>query len=267
VEANPVPVTKVLSTVPSVFILTILFAVDPEYVVNAPPSKIFPSGWITTECTFVTGTGFADTVYAMVRQSDGTILVGKGPGNYNGTYRYSPVKLSSVGTLDVTYPAAGTYGGTIRSMALQPDGKLVVGAQDAASSGYRGIRRYLANGSADPTFALGTTQTTGFDENTIGVLSVAIQPDGKILAGGDFRFYSGSVAKGIIRFSNSGALDTTFDTGVGFDSTVYNVIPLLDGRIFVGGAFSTYNELNARGIVLIDKQGSHLLGICSYFLT
>src|SRR5687767_11294206 len=78
------------------------------------------------------------------------------------------------GTVDASFNAGWSLGRVVRTLARQPDGKIVVGTGD-------GIYRLNSDGSLDPAFNQGVVTTDG------DVLAVALQADGRILAGGRFR--------------------------------------------------------------------------------
>jgi len=171
------------------------------------------------------------------------------------------------------------------SVVLQPDGKIV-----ASSKGYSStsgtydfvIARYNSDGSPDTTFN-GSGHVIvdfmgGFDE----ALAVAIQPDGKIVAGG-----LGSNAQhtvedfALVRLNSDGTLDSTFGYGgkvtTDFADQAEEVSGLgiqADGKIVAGGwakdaagnldfALARYNSngsldttYGSNGRVLTDFAGS-----------
>ncbi len=127
------------------------------------------------------------------------------------------------------------FSNQINSIAVQLDGKILVGGSFFS---YRGaaknrIVRLNTDGTIDTAFNTGT----GFNST---VFSIAVQPDGKILVGGDFTNYKGVTENYIIRLNTNGTKDTSFNTGTGFDSAVYSIAVQSDGKILAGGAFSTY---------------------------
>ena len=80
--------------------------------------------------------------------------------------------------------------------------------------------------------------TPGFNGT---VSAIATQTDGKILVGGSFTSYKGVTENRIIRLNSDGTKDNSFNTGTGFDATVYTIEIQADGKILVGGNFSSYN--------------------------
>jgi uncharacterized delta-60 repeat protein len=96
----------------------------------------------------------------------------------------------------------------------------------------------------------------GFDPNANGTVQVVVvQPDGKILIGGDFTALSpnGGAAvtrNRIARLNSDGTLDTAFDPNA--DATVYAIALQADGNIVVGGSFNTIGGQTRHRIARLD---------------
>src|SRR5438874_1376017 len=73
------------------------------------------------------------------------------------------------------------------------------------------------------------------------VLAVAVQADGKILVGGDFSALgggTGTTARAHIgRLNADGSVDTSFNPGA--DNAIWAFVVQPDGKIVVGGEFTT----------------------------
>ena len=89
----------------------------------------------------------------------------------------------------------------------------------------------------------GQSALDGFDPNANGAVRVVVvQPDGKILIGGDFTTLSpnGGAAvtrNRIARLNPDGTLDTAFDPNA--NNNVYSIAVQADGKILVGGLFTS----------------------------
>jgi len=130
-----------------------------------------------------TGRGF---VSELAVQGDGKVLIGGSFTNVNGTSRNGIARINGNGTLDNSFnPGTGTDG-NVYSVALQPDGKVLLGGGFTNVNGItrNRIARLNANGSLDPSFNPGS----GPDG---GVGAIAVQPDGNILIAGNFLFVNG----------------------------------------------------------------------------
>jgi uncharacterized delta-60 repeat protein len=171
--------------------------------------------------------------------------------------------FGQAGSNDPTFNVADVGGGTgangdILTLALQPDGKTIIGGSFTAYRGTarRGIARLNADGSVDAGF------DPGSGANGV-VRSCLLQPDGKILIGGEFTWYNGVKRRGIARLDPNGDLDSTFDPGTGINGPQgYNVhyisafLMQPDGKIMIGGAFTRYDGNYSRYIARLNMDGT-----------
>ncbi len=118
--------------------------------------------------------------------------------------------------------------------ALAPGGNaiaLTVTAEDGNSQTYTvNVTRAAAmDGDLDLTLA------TNADGN---VNAIALQPDGKMLAGGAFNTFGGQPRSHLARLNADGSLDTACNPSL--DGTMVHAISMqADGKILVGGDFTT----------------------------
>lgn len=196
------------------------------------------------------GAGFnniACSGWGMALQPDGKTLYAGSATAYNGTAVKYLVRLNADGSLDTAFKTAqgtGTNSGTgLQSLALQPDGKIIVGGNGSTTS-WNGttvgnVVRLNPDGSLDTAFntAMGTGATTGT------IQSITIQSDGKIILCGGFTTFSGNAnAKYIVRLLSTGAVDTAFVTalGTGFSTNTIVCRQQTDGKFVVAGSFTQY---------------------------
>jgi uncharacterized delta-60 repeat protein len=182
--------------------------------------------------TTAVGSGGSD-IRALVLQSDGKIIVAGGADSGLALARYNPD-----GSLDTSFGTGGKVvtavavsgGAEAHAIALQTDGKIVVGGSNGDSSDFV-LARYNPNGTLDTSFG-----TDGIVITATGYLTaLALQPDGKIVAAGGPRFT-------VARYNPDGSLDTSFGTGgtvttdllPGFEQA-NGVVLQPDGKIVVGG--------------------------------
>jgi len=261
----------------------------PYYLISGGTEEIFSVVEFEDcdECLTKMGkTGILDTtlynndfngfVYTMVEQPDGKILVGGNFNEVNGTELGSLVRLNSDGTLDTDFNNSDLgFNSYIRAIDLQPDGKILVGGNfhyynDEECPNH--FVRLNSDGSLDETF------------NDLGlnnlVRAIAVQGDGKIVVGGEFDEYGGEhYSNRLIRVDSNGIHDDSFDIGDGFNGAVFtiNIETILNTpfynnsndtrsyiyNIIVGGWFSEYKGIPARGIVKLSETGelSNAFGI------
>jgi uncharacterized delta-60 repeat protein len=104
-------------------------------------------------------------------------------------------------------------------------------------------------GSIDDSFDIGN----GFNSSAE---TIVVQSDGKIIAGGGFTSYKGTTSNRIIRLNPDGSIDNTFNIGTGFNSSAGAIVVQSDGKIIVGGSFTTYNGTTSNGIIRLNTDGS-----------
>jgi len=137
----------------------------------------------------------------MALQPDGRIVVAGPAGSPS---RFALVRYRRDGSLDTTFGDGGTvFGlrGVLRALALQPDGGIVVTGYDAYGLT---VARFLSDGAPDAAFGDGGVVRRVVSE--IFPLEVAVQPNGRILVGGDFDIF----AFGLARFRADGRPDTSW---------------------------------------------------------
>ena len=127
-----------------------------------------------------------DGAKSMAIQADGKIVVAGW--TYGSDMDFGLARFNSNGSLDTSFSGDGKLttdiGGSndyVNSVAIQPDGKIVVAgySQKSSSSDELALVRYNSNGSLDTSFSGDGKLTT--DIGGSNTSSVAIQPDGKIV--------------------------------------------------------------------------------------
>ncbi|MBM4223966.1 MAG: hypothetical protein FJ167_04070, partial [Gammaproteobacteria bacterium] len=176
----------------------------------------------TLDSTYNLGLGPDNAVNAVALQPDGRLVIGGDFTSVGGTLRSRVARLLVDGSIDTGFnPGSGANSG-VNSVALQADGKVLVGGGFTNfSNNPRGrIARLNTSGSLDTTFNPGTG-ANGF-VNALAVYGSGTNA-GKILVGGSFTTFNGSTVNRLVRLTASGAIDTTFNTGTGANSTVASV--------------------------------------------
>jgi uncharacterized delta-60 repeat protein len=213
-----------------------------RYLVDGTPDSSFGDGGYVT-----TSLGGNDGAGTVAVQSDGKILAAGG--RLGGDF--SLVRYQPDGSLDPTFGTGGTvltdFGGEdyVTSVVLQPDGRIL-----AAGSSWTGggsftfdLARYSNTGILDPSFGAGGKVVTTFGGGNDAARAVALQPDGRIVAGG--RAGSSSISSldfAVARFEPDGTLDRSFGIGgrittdfVGDADTVSDIVVQPDGKIVAAG--------------------------------
>ncbi len=159
------------------------------------------------------------------------------------------------GYVDTTFePAFDTQ--YIDGMTIQKNGKILIfgGFKKYDGIDRKYITRIYATGILDTTF----DPSIGPDDL---IKTVKEQDNGKIIITGRFTSYNGIKRNGIARLNSDGTLDDLFNPGDGPNNTDPNT-PILvvelqnDGKILIGGNFTSYNGVSRNHIARLHNNGS-----------
>ncbi|MHB8524454.1 MAG: Calx-beta domain-containing protein, partial [Limisphaerales bacterium] len=188
-------------------------------------------------------------VNAVARQSDGAFVIGGAFNTVGGVARSNIARILAGGAVDASFdPGAGVGGFAVNALELQSDGKVIVAGQFSTVNGAprNNLARLNADGSLDTAFSPpALAQFNGYN-------ALAIQADGKILAGAGYAFSGTNLA----RFNGDGTLDNTFSVGSGVNGAVNALALLADGRILVGGGFTSVAGGAQTNIALLSANGA-----------
>ncbi len=161
---------------------------------------------------------------AIAIQRDGKVITGGFVGfGHNGVavYDFSLIRFSENGILDSTFNMDGIVRTSISQwvdqlygLAIQPDGKIVAaGHTNSGDPNYSNydfvVMRYNEDGTLDADFGIDGHVITSFGTSDDGANSVAIQPDGKIVAVGQTSYLPNSDFA-LARYHSDGTIDTTW---------------------------------------------------------
>jgi uncharacterized delta-60 repeat protein len=205
----------------------------------------------TVDTTFAAA-NFNGSVYTIVERSDGKLFVGGDFTSANSIQAYRIILLTANGATDSNFSPFYGCNGPILAILPEEDGRVIVGG--AFSSIGPGLTRnnfgrFTSGGNYDATFAVGG------GANGV-VYALARQNDGNILLAGSFSTVNGSSLSKIARVNVLGAVDSTFKPGVGPNDIVKTMAIQPDGRIIIGGAFTTYNSISQNRVARISPYGA-----------
>ena len=207
------------------------------------------------DATFNQGTGPNNIVNNAILQNDGKIIIGGQFTFYNGTARARIARANASGSIDNTFNPGSGANNTVFGLALQNDGRIIIGGQFTTYNGSAAIRvaRITSAGALDATFSSGTGPTgTG----TVVVRACGLQADGKIIIGGFFTTYNGVSSNNIARLNSDGTIDPSFNVGTGANSSVTSINIQPDGKIIIMGQFTSYNGVSRNRIARLNVDGS-----------
>lgn len=200
--------------------------IQSKFIIDSTNDKIYIGGWFTS----IQGTA---------------------------AQRLARLNLSAM-TIDTSFNTTTGFVNTedVQDMVLQPDGKLIVLGQFTSYKGVsiNRIVRLNSDASIDPTFQT-SGATFGFNGN-ISRNCTVLQSDGKVVVGGAFTTYSGVTYNRIIRLNSNGTIDNTFTIGTGFNGGVSCVTIQSDGKILVGGSFTTYSGQSNSSLIRLNSNGT-----------
>jgi uncharacterized delta-60 repeat protein len=219
---------------------------------NTPINRIArlnPDGSLDGD--FTPGLGANNNVHAIGIQPDGKLIIGGNFNLFDGIVRTRIARLNSDGSLDTSFDPGGGATSTINTIALQSDGKIIIGGGFTQFNGIprNRIAGLNSDGSLDTSFDPGN----GFDDAISTILS---QPDEKLIIGGSFILYNGSARNRIARLNSDGTLDTSFDPGTGASGTVVSIALQSDGKVIIGGVFTAFDGIARSRVARLNSNGS-----------
>lgn len=217
---NGTPIISILKTNSSMVL-------DTTFAVNVGLTGIFPA-----------------TTYVRALIADGSNNVYAG-GNIYGFI----AKLNPNGTENNTFKTNMGIGfdNVVYTMKIISDNSLLVGGDFTSYNGAScpKIAKLSLEGVLDTTFCA-NMQTLALDNY---VLTLTKTSNGTILAGGNF-------TKSIVALNSNGTINSSYNFGTGFNAPVFVITEFIDGKILIGGDFTTYNGSPQSGLIKINKTGA-----------
>ncbi|HLM62489.1 MAG TPA: hypothetical protein VK308_16935, partial [Pyrinomonadaceae bacterium] len=163
-------------------------------------------------------------------------------------------RLNADGSIANSFTVGFGVSASITTLAAQADGKVIFAGDFTRVGGVRrvSIARVNADGSLDTTF----NANNGFDNV---VEKIVVQPDGKILVGGQFNSFNNvSTEPGLVRLNADGSADVNFNfhSILPPSTVVYAIAVQPDGKIIIGGVFGIVNGLTRTGIARLNADGT-----------
>ncbi|WP_081892397.1 choice-of-anchor D domain-containing protein [Verrucomicrobium sp. BvORR106] len=207
-------------------------------------ARLLPDGDL--DLGFDAGAGFDHATAVIAVQRDGRIIVGGHFQKFDGHNQPGLVRLHPDGTIDLGFRPV--VGNSVRAVAIQDDGKILI-SRRASGSGGDDVIRLNPDGQEDATFIV--------EVPTDGMVTVLkVLAGGHILIGGNFRSVHGVTRNALARLTPDGAVDEDFLTDFGYAyPSVRTVAALPSGKLVVGGRFSSSSQ-SAPVLVRLNADGS-----------
>jgi uncharacterized delta-60 repeat protein len=231
--------------------------------------------------------GFHDEMSALAVQPDGKILAAGTAYYADGWPLPALARYNTDGSLDSTFGQGGKrtdmpLAEGIRAMALQSDGKIIIGG--AISFGLAGydfvMERLNRDGSLDTSFANQGIARTDFFRRDDRINAIVIQPDGHIIAAGFAATSSVPFRRGdnfaLARYTTDGLLDSSFGIGGkatldlwGFRDEIKAIALQPDGKLIVAGRAGTPGDSGIFGLARFNRDGTldHSFGMSGKVIT
>lgn len=207
------------------------------------------------DSAFQPSPGANNQVLAGIYQPDGRVLIAGIFTRVNSTIRNRVARLNRDGSLDTTFDPGTGADGEVRCLALQANGKVLIGGPFTRFNSVlcNGIARLNTDGTLDPEFKMGKGLGGERFLDELRVLN-----DGKILIAGDFPTYNGVKRASIARLYADGSLDETFDPGAGAKpgDPILDLVVQPDGTLLLVGSFTSFNGKALHNLARLNPDGT-----------
>jgi uncharacterized delta-60 repeat protein len=217
----------------------------------------------------INGGAGVDSGDALVLQRDGRIVIaGSGRDGTYGPLTFAAVRLTTNGSLDRSFGQTGIVNVPIGSysianaVALQSDGKIVLGGTALDGHNEFAAARLNPDGSLDTTF--GGDGIATFPSRTGGAWALDIEADGKPVLAGQADYYNPQIGGAqqfmAARLNRNGTPDTTFGGDgvvtipVGGTSLGFGLAHTSDGKLLIAGP--AYTTTNVNALVKLTSTGA-----------
>jgi uncharacterized delta-60 repeat protein len=201
--------------------------------------------------TFNPGSGSISELLTTAIQPDGKILVGGRFSYFGGLEQNRITRLNPDGSVDEGFNTGTGASGDVYLLAPQIGGKILLVGDFELFNGTskKRIARLNLDGSLDESF----NPESGANS---WINTFVVNSDGKIIIGGDFTAYNEIPANRIARLNPDGSLDESFNIGTGFNKMVITSSIQSNGKIIVGGDFTSINGTPINRIARLNTDGS-----------
>ena len=213
-------------------------------------------GTVTTQLS----TGSDGIVEAAIQPDGKIVAIGSA---YNGSNNdFAAARYNPDGSLDTSFDTDGKTTTHVQgydwgtTMLLQADGGIVVAGYSVGGDNDFTMIRYNAGGSLDTSFDGDGKSVNNFSFAHAGAKAVAVQPDGKIVAGGWRGVNTSNPAFAITRYNTDGSVDWKTAASLGIGTHIVHALAIQsDGKIIAAG--QAYNGPDYDfGVVRLNSNGT-----------
>lgn len=186
-------------------------------------------------------------VHCVAVQADGRILLGGDFSTVKGVARNGIARVNANGTVDAFDPNAN---GGVQSIVVLPDDRIIIGGDFTmlGTVARNRLARLAANGTLDTVFNRDVNES---------VYTMAVQADGKVVIGGTFTTVGGVRRNHVARLNADSSVDMAFNPNVGVSlfTAVNAAVVQADGKILIGGSFSTVAGVARNRLARLNVTG------------
>lgn len=217
----------------------------------------------TQDLSFALGgsNGSYDRFRVILPQTDGSVFVGGYFSTYNSINHRGVVHLLSNGTIDPGFTigySSGEYR-DVYDMIVLPNGKIIAVGGRSVNNNSAGncLTQLNADGSIDAGFtSLALGSNTADSGNLSNIYTVSERIDGTFLMGGSFGTYTNSARNLLAVLNTDGTLVESFNAQKSANASVDVVTTQTDGKVLIGGQFTSYDGFLSHHIARLNIDGS-----------
>lgn len=206
--------------------------------------------------TFTIGTGFNSFTEGTGIDSLGRIVVVGFFTSYSGTSAIRIIRLNSNGTRDTSFTIGTGLNNTGVEVLMNTDDSMFITGYFTAYNGVstpQGIVKLLSTGARDTSFSGGTGFNTGVNQPN-GLMRISGETS--FYSFGYFTTYSGISANRVIKLNIDGTIDSSFNSGTGFNNAVSNGYVIWNNKLLFSGLFTSYNGVPSNRTIILNSDGS-----------
>ena len=204
----------------------------------------------------------------LATQTNGDIMIVGNFSQVDQVNRAGVARLNLDGSLDSSFNPGAGADGPVNAIAQQ---FLPAATTNQADLSYyviagafanfdgvpsSGVARLTTTGALDPNFNPGA----GVSGSNALVRVLAIDPNNRILLGGDFTFFNNKAHHHLVRLNVDGSVDSNFLAFDGIASDINATVRAIqiqpDGRILIGGGFTNVNGGNFNFFARLNEDGT-----------
>jgi len=204
--------------------------------------------------SFVSGKSFSiDWIGSIAFQTDGSIIAVGNLFDYQNISAKAIVRIKTNGSIDYSFNKGATVP---LKIILDNQGKALINCSYYSDGEVvKQLLRLNTDGSVDRTFSVTLSDYSIFIYATT-ITSMIVQPDDKIIIAGQFTSVNGTAVQRICRLNPDGSLDPTFQAQILLNEYVNSMALQTDGKIIVGGHFSSINGIAIGSLARLNSDGS-----------